>query len=97
MLGVFLQKKINRLQDYETPVLQAARNISSIQPKPFQNQHALSDSVVQREGTGSDQLTVLNLNFKEPSMAADRNERRIMAVRTIVTLARTFDRHTVTR
>jgi hypothetical protein len=42
---------------------------SSSQPKPYQKQHALTDSVVHKEGSASDQLTVLNLNFKEPSMA----------------------------
>ena len=64
VLGVYLQE-IMKSPFYKP---RGAVGSSSL-PKPFQKQHALSDSVAQREGALSDQLTILNLNFKEPSMA----------------------------
>ena len=45
---------------------------ASNQPKPYQKQHDLTDDDTQKcmmTNNSDDQLTVLNLNFKEPFMA----------------------------
>jgi hypothetical protein len=68
VLGVYLQETLPKIM--KSPFYKRRGAVgSSSQLKPYQKQHALTDSVVHREGSASDQLTVLNLNFKEPSMA----------------------------
>ena len=68
VLGVYLQETLSKIRKSPFYKQRGAVGFSS-QPKPYQKQHALTDSVVHREGSASDQLTVLNFNFKEPSMA----------------------------
>ena len=68
VLGGYLNETMSKIM--KSPFYKPRGLVASSQPKPFQRQHALVDSDLQRQGTtNSDQLTVLNLNFQEPSMA----------------------------
>ena len=68
VLGVYLNETMSKIM--KSPFYKPRGLVASTQPKPFHRQHALVDSDLQRQvTTNSDQLTVLNLNFQEPSMA----------------------------
>jgi hypothetical protein len=68
VLGVYLNETMSKIM--KSPFYKPRDLVAFTQPKPFQKQHALVDSDLQRQdATNSNQLTVLNLNFQEPSMA----------------------------
>ena len=68
VLGVYLNETMLKIM--KSPFYKPRGLVASTQPKPFQRQHALVDIDLQRQvTTNSNQLTVLNLNFQEPSMA----------------------------
>ena len=57
VLSVSLQETLSKIM--KSPFYKPRGAVGSSQPRPFQKQHAVSDTVLQRELERSDQLTVL--------------------------------------
>ena len=68
MLAVYLQETLSKIM--KSPFYKPKGVVASSQPRLYQKQHALTNGDTLRQiSTGTDQRTVLNLNFQEPSMA----------------------------
>ncbi len=62
VLAVYLQETLSKLM--KSPYYKPRGVVASSQPRQYQKQHALTDSDTMRQiSTGTDQLTVVNLNF----------------------------------
>ena len=64
MLAVYLQETLSKIM--KSPFYEPKGVVASSLSRPYQKQHG---DTLRQISTGTDQRTVLHLNFQEPSMA----------------------------